>query len=559
VRRGLVSSVGLAALLIGAMILPAAAVESGSSWSQPRPVPGSDGLWWPASATAADGTDIVLWNEPGPSGLQNQLRTKVRLAGRRAWIDVPARLHGKWLSFGDLIAVPGGDFWVLYNVGLGRTLVARLDRTHLRWTRPVEVFQDNPGYYYRAFRLGGGRTGEIAVLADATPIVRSHDGFDTRVAVATQEPGKPWTSQFLNPEGTAAGFSDMSINRFGDIAISFVQGLEDPQHQTVRAATRPGTQDGVWRVDILSSSPERVGVARTSMAADGTAYVVWTAAPPWQPDYTMVQVSSLRTRDLGAAWVSRSVVTSTTIDPDAFVVAGRGGEATAFWRQVDSMTSAPLYMQYFDNGANPGNDPVQLTRSDEFGIFMDATQGPDERILVLTRRENLNHTELGLEVSTIKNGRPGHPTPLTSEADFERFYASGSVAVDAANRGQVVYAYDDDQGQRFIWQGQVSRPSVVNRRTGELITKSRVKGRMRLGARLLCQSGFWVEAYSVAYQWNRDGTPINAATRHAYRVRPGDAGRNLTCRVQAANYVGTKTVTSRPRSVRSPSARVAFD
>lgn len=490
VLRRIYASIGLAvSLTLGALFVPASALGSGSEWTPPRPIPGTDGLWAPASATARDGTDIVLWYENGPSGLQNQLG---RSSGWRvAELGSTCRPgYTNIFTFGDVVADSQGDFWVVYTVWSGRVFVARLDCSRLRWARPVEIFTDLPGYYYNGFRLGAGRDGELAVLSYAEPIVRSQDGFDTRAAVATKATRHPWTSQFLNPEGTAAYPSDLSVNALGDVAVSFVQGLEDPQHATVRVAIKSLGHAGAWRVDTVSS-PERVVAARTSVGADGSAYVIWTSGPPFQSEADTVSISSVQSRDPGATWTSRDVVTGKTIDADGFpVVAGRAGDATAIWHQVDSWTSGPLYTRHFDNSTDPGGAQVQLTNSEEFGVYMDAVERPDGRILMLTRRETVLHTDLSLDMRTISAGHAGLPTRLTPDLVVHSSYGYAQISVDAAGRGQLVYGDHDGERQQFTWQGQVTKPSAISRRTGDQVSESTVIGHPRLGARLRCQSGF---------------------------------------------------------------------
>jgi hypothetical protein len=56
---------------------------------------------------------------------------------------------------------------------------------------------------------------------------------------------------------------------------------------------------------------------------------------------------------------------------------------------------------------------------------------------------------------------------------------------------------------------------------------------------LSCSTGTWTNSPSrFAYQWSRDGTPIQGATNTAYTVQRSDEQLTLTCAVTASNSFG---------------------
>jgi hypothetical protein len=67
-----------------------------------------------------------------------------------------------------------------------------------------------------------------------------------------------------------------------------------------------------------------------------------------------------------------------------------------------------------------------------------------------------------------------------------------------------------------------------------------------LGQTLSCSSGLWASYPPpvFAYQWLRDGTPINRASTNTYVVQTADEGHGLACQITASNIAGAESVTS---------------
>jgi hypothetical protein len=67
-----------------------------------------------------------------------------------------------------------------------------------------------------------------------------------------------------------------------------------------------------------------------------------------------------------------------------------------------------------------------------------------------------------------------------------------------------------------------------------------VTGSPKAGGKLTCSTGTWTNSPTgFAYQWYRDGTPIQGATSSTYTVQKGDEELTLTCSVVASNAKGS--------------------
>ena len=60
-----------------------------------------------------------------------------------------------------------------------------------------------------------------------------------------------------------------------------------------------------------------------------------------------------------------------------------------------------------------------------------------------------------------------------------------------------------------------------------------ITGTAQPGNTLTCHAGTWTESPTFAYQWDRNGSAIGAATSSTYAVAGGDVGATLTCVVTA--------------------------
>jgi hypothetical protein len=76
------------------------------------------------------------------------------------------------------------------------------------------------------------------------------------------------------------------------------------------------------------------------------------------------------------------------------------------------------------------------------------------------------------------------------------------------------------------------------------LTAPVVTGTVARGRTLACDPGTWTGSPTLAYQWLRDGRALGGRTQPTYRVRGGDVGHALACRVTATNEGGSAIATS---------------
>ena len=83
-----------------------------------------------------------------------------------------------------------------------------------------------------------------------------------------------------------------------------------------------------------------------------------------------------------------------------------------------------------------------------------------------------------------------------------------------------------------------------------------VTGTMEVGDTVGCLPGSWsgAPAPEFTFAWRRDGVAIVGEVGDTYVVTTADGGRNLSCRVTAANVGGTVAASSAPRAVPTPLA-----
>lgn len=542
-RAGAVAGIVLA-LLLPLMVVTTSQAAAPVPWTLPQAVPGTAGLVNPQSATAPDGTDLVLWGAAGAVSPQNVVKAKVRLPGRSAWVKIPVRLKGDYLGVSDIVGTPQGDFWAVYSSGASNddSFIVRLDTRAHRWTKPTRLFTSQAAYSHAAPQVGLSGDGTLVVATYAPPAVPPAGDPVYRIAVTTKKPGGRWSSRFLSPVDKMATGHVLSVNRAGDILISFIQGY-DLADMTVRAAAKAHGKHKPWKVGTLSAAGDSQRV-RSSLAADGTAAVVWSS--PASSPFTAVRLATRDIRTRLDPWVGRDVVAATSVDTDAYVLAGRHGSATAFWRTTGA--SNPIWSRHFD-GSSLGS-PVQVTPTGEIAEFDALVARPDGKAFLVYQRFTPAIFSLGLEVRTLVDGVASDPVTLTGDETTFGNTNSEQLSVDAAGRGMLMYTFGDYPDTNFSWQAQLAPPAAMTgSSTGVVAHRARITGATRVGRTVTCTAGYWVEASSITYRWTRDGHPIAGATRARYDIARADAGKQLACRVVGSNADGEKTVLTSKRTV----------
>ena len=73
-----------------------------------------------------------------------------------------------------------------------------------------------------------------------------------------------------------------------------------------------------------------------------------------------------------------------------------------------------------------------------------------------------------------------------------------------------------------------------------------------IGVPIACLTHGFTGSTTLAYKWLADGDPIDGETQSIYVPVAADVGRALTCKISAANAVGSQTVTSAPSAAVAP-------
>jgi hypothetical protein len=507
-------------------------------WTAPTRIPGTAGLFNPAYYAAPDGTDLVLWGE-GIGGTENQVRAKVRLPGRDRWLNVPARLHGSFLGVTDVEPTPTGDFWAVFQVNAGpyESYLARLDSRARRWSTPVKLFRDQTDHYHGIPRIESEADGTLVVTA-YSPLIAG--GGEARVAVGIRPLGGRWHNRFVSPAGHFANPADFSVNPSGDILIPFIQENDLPT-MTVRAATKAHGKHASWKTSTLSvpGDSQRVHAA---LGADGTAVAVWTAT---STTFDAVRMATRDVRRPLAPWVQRDVVTSTPVSTDAYGVVDGQGNVTALWSQ-NSAGTLTIWSRYL-HGAT--FDPaVQISRAAESDVLDAVRLLPNGRTAVLYQRFGPGSHSLGMDYRTVKNGTPGPVAPILGDETTDGDANSQWLGADAASQATVVYNRGTNPDVDFAWLTNAqARPAVMSGPwSGRVVRSAQVSGQIAVGKPVSCESGFWVEASSLSYHWERDGQRIHGATSKRYEIARRDSGHDLSCRVLASNASPQKLLLTSP-------------
>ena len=119
------------------------------------------------------------------------------------------------------------------------------------------------------------------------------------------------------------------------------------------------------------------------------------------------------------------------------------------------------------------------------------------------------------------------PNPIPAEQGVATTYALSWSGLQPQTRYLGVAQYGESAVRTVLTVDSGQAPPTAT----EAPT---ISGDPRVGKKLTASPGTWEPAdVSVAYQWLRDGQPIDGATGETYRVTKADAGTTLSVRVTA--------------------------
>lgn len=531
----------LACLILGGLVgLLGLAVPAHAAvpFTPPAPVTGTSGQFNHVSATAPDGTDVVVWiAASSPSGYQ--LNARVRRPGATAWLPIAAGVKRR-VSIQDVVIAPigAGDFqlaWVEY--GAPEVYTARVFTSARRWSPPRQVFSD-AGYGHSVPSIAVDAAGTVVVAA-TSPAAASSSPPVYRAVVGVQRVDGTFARKWLSPPGGFGVPTSVAVSPDGRILVPFTSGY-DTADWTATAATRGPS--GAWAITPLSVPGDANRVVGT-IGAGGRAVVAWTAPASGA---SAVRVATAQVGAAPPTWGAQDVSTSGGTPSSPRVAVAADGAVTVLWN-ANGGDSVIMARQL--TGSTFGA-PLALSEAGRLATVGSVVARPDGRVAVLYGLYTTGADPLGLRHVVLSDGVPGPTTELTTAdpGGHNQFV----LGVDAASRGNVVYARGfppPDTDLRWLGQSGAAPAVLTSRFSGDLVRRARVTPLSR--HRLRCDSGFWVEARTTSYSWYRGTTKVRGASGKTYRWTAADAGRRFSCRVTGRSDLADRstTLTSRPRRV----------
>ncbi|HEX3824070.1 MAG TPA: hypothetical protein VHV79_06375 [Mycobacteriales bacterium] len=537
-RVGLVASVAAIALL-AAPIANASAPPPG--WSAITAVPGTAGWLDVTSATAPNGTNVLINIGTDPDSTY-EIDALVQRAGATSWTAVPPRvkeqpgIESTWLT-----AAPNGTFWLAWrSTGpVPEVYAMNLNPATKKWTRPVQVFHD-AGFGHTSPQIAVAGDGTVGIAVSAQPTTYS-DPPVYRIEVAMLRPGKGWKTHFMTPADAFASDESIAANATGEFAVSWLQGYTDT---VVAAATRATGASAPWHTATLSvaNDSQREHLA---IGADGTVAVAWSA-----PTFSQ-SAERLSTTRIGTGvprWKRRNLVASVTAALDAFPVVYNNGDVTVVWGE-GTTTAQSLWAATLAAGALSA--PVQLSPVGNTSYVAALGLRPDGRAALLYQRFSGTPDNEGMSYISFAHGVMGPTLELTDLAGDASY--PDSLGIDAESENNVFLEHGTYPDTDLTWMtNRLSRPSVMTSAySGHAVARARISGHLRVGRTLHCVTGLWVGARSVHYSWLRNGKKIAHHTARKYRVAHADLHKHLSCTATGSNTAGGhRTVKSKKHLIK---------
>jgi len=604
VKRGRRTLTALSA--IGSAIVLTSSAGASPSWGPvihlAPPVSADAQAFGPRVALDPGGDAVVVWDLEIPGRCQGQCTYVVqavsRQAGSEAW-SAPVDLS---VSGG-----PGNPDVALDSAGNAIAVFFKRDIIQAAyrpgasgvWQTPVTLSTDGHGSVPRlavnaagdavASWSGPGLVPKAAFRPAATgvwetPVALSSDGIGPSVALddagnavavwrsprpgndVIQAASRPTASGMWEPpvdlaeRAAVLGFEQVAVGAAGDAVAAWIGP------SIVQAAYRPAR--GGWGAPAVISTPaSSASDLRLAVDRAGNALAVWSEGSrvrsAWRP------VSSgrwLPAVDVSAQEESASFVASfvdLAIDP--------AGNAVAVWnryyvgepgliRAALRPAASGVWQAAVDvSPLRAGLFFPQLAMDASGGAF--AVWGRDENRRRLVEGSELRGTGPVLEkVSIPSSGTVRVParfgvkavpwaSPLAGLPTWS--FGDGGSAAGAAvmhiytrpgdytvSVTQADMAGDSSTSTATI---TIAAPTLANTK------RPSIRGIAQVGRTLICLTGTWTGTPTIRYtfRWLRNSSAIRGARLFRYRIRPGDAGVRIACRVEAMNAAGSARATSR--------------
>jgi hypothetical protein len=377
------------------------------------------------------------------------------------------------------------------------------------WDSPVEL----GGPYARAawMHVGFDAAGDAVAVWEAS----TAGGGDAVYASFRPTHGSWQTPTTISyPSGLKRDVK-LSVDAAGDAFASWISVFPETQ-AVVEAAVRHGSS-GTWDAPIqLSPSSRYAYTADLAADQDGNAVLMWTEGLDGPTVHAALRPIA------SDAWTPPAALPPSGSSGEAFDVAvaldGKGN-AVALWERSPSVV---------ERSELRAGGPV-LTRLDV----------PARGAVGVPVRFHVDPAPWGSPIVGVPNWNFGDGGSGRGKSVRHTYRRAGthSVTVTAAD---ATGATSTSSAAIFV-----SVVALANR------TLPAIAGKPRPGETLTCAPGLWsgLRPIRFSFAWLR-GKQATRASGRRYRIRAGDVGFALSCRVTATNATRSVSATSRPVRVR---------
>jgi len=290
-------------------------------------------------------------------------------------------------------------------------------------------------------------------------------------------------------------------------------------------AEQPSAETNAVVKGTLATTP------KPTITGNAQVGVQLTAVPGvWQPSVTASPITfDYQWKRDGSNISSATSATYTPVPADvgkaiSVSVTGKKAGYTSVTQTSDPLTRLVTVAGTFSTVPRP-----TITGTAKVGVELTAVPGswvPSAGSLAYQWKRTAGATTTNISGATVSTY-----TPTADDAG-----KIITVVVTATTTGYATTASAPSIGTAAVALGTFSTPSTL----------PEISGTVRVGETLTATSGSaWPGSVSLAYQWNRNGAPIAAATSSTYRLVSADSGARITVTVtgSVAGYAG-KSITS---------------
>jgi hypothetical protein len=495
-----------------ALVLTALAL---SGWSTPQVLSNGSIALGPELAVSSSGAAIAAWDhELGPDCAQAPASLTCSHI-----VEVASRSAGAWWGPLEEVARPGigarphvalndagraGVIWV-HDIGRDRVVQATYR------TAPNERFPNASDLSAAVLEVREHEVGLDAAGNAAVVWAERHDrDFDVAGEIRSAENGT-WGAPVVLSTADATAGPSLEVTPGGEAFAIWLEG-------TSVLVARGDLKQGRWDEPVTLGSDAGSGAA-ISVNSAGAAFAVWT----------LVGASGIEAafRPVGGTWHTEDAhvdngPAAATAGPD--VALAPNGTAVAVWvaaararyalRSPDGTWSRPL--------------PI------------DAADSADPRVAIDPRDDAIaTWLQGGRLVAAVRPAAAGAWQPAVELSGAE--VSEPKVALDSTGHGIAVWNLRTGDSVPVMTADLLPAAWTL---TLANVRRPAIRGRARVGRTVTCARGEWAGTIPIAYAyaWLVNGRVRASGSR--YRIRRGDAGARIACRVSATNAARTLVATS---------------